>query len=270
MTREKYETFGSKRNPVNKQSKLWRYLNFEKFAWLIEKECLYHARLDLLGDQFEGSVTKQYANLRNSGKIHGYMSDPSMEEINNRRRLYINFVSCWHKSETESPAMWKLYSNEHEGIAIVTSFEKLKMATDTSSSDYALLGPVEYFDFENDDMSLEFGRMGRIGYSKRKEFLHEQEIRAMVTKDVYPKNMKDINSENHISHLKETQPNGVQIPVNLKELISEIIVSPKCEESFFDLIKTYLYKNELSDLVKKSNLSGLLHILTVPELLCRK
>jgi hypothetical protein len=34
-------------------------------------------------------------------------------------------VNCWHQNEFESEAMWRLYSENHKGIAIQTTFQDL-------------------------------------------------------------------------------------------------------------------------------------------------
>lgn len=40
-----------------------------------------------------------------------------------------NYVSCWHQSDTESEAMWQLYTRDSkQGIAIQTTFERLYLA----------------------------------------------------------------------------------------------------------------------------------------------
>src|SRR3989442_1555294 len=111
-----YQLFSSTDRPISNDTKLWRYLTFEKFAWLLEKSELYHRRLDLLGDRFEGSVTKVYAKKRNSGELPHHLQRGLSAELDSlwtRLALYTSFVTCWHNSKHETAAMWKLYSAEN-------------------------------------------------------------------------------------------------------------------------------------------------------------
>ena len=34
-------------------------------------------------------------------------------------------INCWHESDHESAAMWKLYAKDDNGIAIKTDFDSL-------------------------------------------------------------------------------------------------------------------------------------------------
>ena len=36
-------------------------------------------------------------------------------------------ISCWHENQYESAAMWQLYNPSNDGIAIQTTFGKLKL-----------------------------------------------------------------------------------------------------------------------------------------------
>src|SRR5687767_3574434 len=85
--RFRYFLFTSEGNPITRGTEISRYLTFEKFVWLLEKSALYHARLDTLGDPFEGAVTTPYADKRNSGELIGYMPAPQYEGINNIRLM---------------------------------------------------------------------------------------------------------------------------------------------------------------------------------------
>src|SRR6266436_337837 len=96
----RYQRFDSTNHPILSDTKLWRYLTLEKFAWLLEKSKLYHTRLDLLGDPFEGSVTKPYVRKRDAGQLpkHLHTDFPEHEPILHKRWLYSRFVTCWHAS----------------------------------------------------------------------------------------------------------------------------------------------------------------------------
>jgi len=44
--------------PANVDVKIWRYMDFTKFVSMLEEAGLFFARLDRLGDPFEGSSTR--------------------------------------------------------------------------------------------------------------------------------------------------------------------------------------------------------------------
>lgn len=252
--RPMYETFGSHRFPNLKTTILWRYFDFEKFCWLIDTANLYHARLDHLGDPYEGSVTIPYARKRDSGEIHGYMDSPGWEPLNNRRLMVSSYATCWHASDNESPSMWKLYSHERRGVAIVSTFERLRTAADTSDFHLPLLGPVEYFDYGSDDMSLPMGLTGRVGFSKMIAFEHEREIRGIVRIDDQPNNPNEIFSEAYSEELAERLPNGVEVPIDLHALIERIVVAPKSDLWFKKHVQLTAERRGLAQAVRSSEL----------------
>ena len=46
------------KSPDNENEKIWRYTDFTKFVSLMDRQSLFFARADKLGDPFEGSRTK--------------------------------------------------------------------------------------------------------------------------------------------------------------------------------------------------------------------
>ncbi len=236
---------------------LWRYLSFQRLVWLLDQSKLYHARLDQMEDRFEGSVTTPYANKRASGEIPGYMPFANkFEATNNRRRLLTNYVTCWHLSPRESAAMWKVYSSESVGVAVVSSAERMRDATDLRPYRSGLLGPIDYFDFESDDMTLPFGKAGRPGYSKRLYFEYEREVRGMITLDDYPEPPEKIFSEDHIVSLAEKLDTGIEVQVDLNVLISAIYVGPLASEGFLRDVRTVSEQHGLGHLIHRSTMQG--------------
>ena len=51
-------------NPPPDDAILWRYMDFTKFVSLLEKQALFFARADKLGDSFEGSLSQVNKTLR--------------------------------------------------------------------------------------------------------------------------------------------------------------------------------------------------------------
>jgi len=99
--------------PADRDSRLWRYMDFSKLVFLLHYSYLYFARADKLGDPFEGSVTKenirqrlvQFKDLRTAAQRHGrpYPMAQISGILSHVRRW--TYVSCWHLNDVESAAM---------------------------------------------------------------------------------------------------------------------------------------------------------------------
>jgi hypothetical protein len=87
------------------------------------------------------------------------------------------FVNCWHISEFESVAMWKLYSSDDMGVLIKTSFKRLKNSFfQCQHAVYIVI--VKYIDWDEEAIPPE-NALASFS-SKRKSFVYEREIRALV------------------------------------------------------------------------------------------
>ena len=91
---------------------LWRYMDFTKFVSMLETCSIFFPRVDLLGDPFEGSLTRveakrradfeQVASRRPAARVTPDGAAKIRGEIQN------SIVSCWHMNAVESMAMWRL------------------------------------------------------------------------------------------------------------------------------------------------------------------
>ena len=57
------------------------------------------------------------------------------------------FISCWHRSEYESAAMWKLYLKSDEGVAISTTCDRLSRCFKDGTPHDIFIGEVDYLDY---------------------------------------------------------------------------------------------------------------------------
>jgi len=201
--------------------RLYRYMDFTKFISLIQRKELYFCPTDKLDDLFEGSFPQKEIDYQ---KRHGNWDTIGGTFKSWRNRV---FVSCWHYNEQESAGMWKLYSNIGKGIAIQTTIPRLKESFKVCQKDI-FIGKVIYIDYAKDTFyqgvsngypGLNFG----VPFiHKRNIFLDEREYRAM-----------------HICH----DPKLIDKPyfqVDLDILIENIIVAPKSEDWFIELIEILL------------------------------
>tara|TARA_R110000737_G_scaffold350440_1_gene389444 strand:- start:1574 stop:2353 length:780 start_codon:yes stop_codon:yes gene_type:complete len=240
--------------PKDSKIKLWRYMDFTKFVSLISKEELFFCRADLFKDPFEGSYSK--ANSILSPLVYAKSSIDSgipierliqSQEIGNnvlakfRRQWY--YISCWHKNEFESAAMWDLYSNGEGSIAIETNYELLQ----NNLPDNSYMGLVKYIDYQTE--WLPEGNTFFPFMHKRKSFEHESEVRIVISdEESIPRDKKgyDLNSTNPRS--------GVFVPIKLGDVINTIHISPLTPSWMVDAIRDVSNKYGITSTIKQSNL----------------
>lgn len=252
----RYQTFSSATNRVTGETLLWRYLTFEEFIWMIENSGLHHIRLDRLEDRFEGSVTKFYAE--NRGSEHPPTRDVirSTEPFFNRRSLFRSYVNCWHSSEYESAAMWKVYSRQNAGVAIVSTLSRLQESVLLPpETEFGLLGPVEYLDFEKHSMMGLTGCQVRPGFAKQKSFEFEREVRCLICINPDQGEKTISMSEEYLEQVKMRTPLGVIAKVDMKKLINRIYTSPLSPPWFNEIVQSAAGRAGLGNVVVKSGLN---------------
>ena len=109
--------------PEDPDTVVWKYLDLSKFLDLLMSQKLFMSRSDKFEDQYEGTF-----------------SEPTYEEI---KKLSINnpeflnyykshrekvAVSSWHINEYESFAMWQIFTQNSEGLAIQSTIGRLQNA----------------------------------------------------------------------------------------------------------------------------------------------
>jgi hypothetical protein len=114
-------------------------MDFTKFVSLLEQSELFFARADKLGDIFEGAYPKENVQQRaiKYQEMFEQLPRSVRRDLNlgNRDKVssqffkklrYHIFINSWHESQHESAAMWRLYLKSNEGIAIQSTFGRLK------------------------------------------------------------------------------------------------------------------------------------------------
>lgn len=229
----------STREEPNGNTKIWRYLDFTKFISLLDTSKLFFTRADLFEDTFEGSLPKKNVELRS------HYTNPGERSKITKHWTRCIAVNCWHENEHESAAMWKLYLKSGEGVAIQSTYAKLKQSV-IDQKDIVRIGNVQYIDYET-EMIKEEG-LTNVFFYKRKSFAHENEIRAIIFEPpvTAPSDIFD----------KGTIQDGLTIDIDLSNLIQKVYLAPNAPFWFRDLvcslIKKYEYNFEIvhSDLDK--------------------
>lgn len=206
------------KEPDDLEKSVWRYLDLAKLLSLIHSNSLYLTRADQFKDIYEGSFPLKNVELMEKMETEGLKS--FIGDYTHRSKLKKTYyVSCWRMDNYESEAMWKLYCPEGVGVAIKTSFRKLKNCLPSDCH----IGMVNYIDYTTDKFNLE-DRLAPIVH-KRISFSFEQEVRIVWPHRKFWTSDPDKNDE--ISK---------EIDINFSSLIEKIVVSPYAPEWFYNVV----------------------------------
>jgi hypothetical protein len=232
-------------------------MDFPKFVSLISKKALFFALADKLVDNFEGSWPVSNFFLRSESLAKISVNTRTGETTNLAKSLsktskeYARFtaINCWHANPYESVAMWKLYLQSNEGIAIRTTYENLKDSIQPDFEHPIYLGKVNYLNYKTDhipsvDMLAPF-------IHKQIAFKYENEIRVVII--IYPKDDKVINDFSKPSPMQ----NGLYVPVNIDTVIERIYLAPSTLGWFSDLVSEICSKYGISKPIIPSELDEL-------------
>lgn len=225
-----YEEHPAAKPPDNPECAIWRYLDFTKLVSLLNSGALFFPRLTALQDRFEGSLTRPIVDdimkvppdatkaafverMQKAGK--------SLSTFAMARQLL--FVSSWYVGEHESAAMWRLYSQNAEGVALRSTFGRFRDSITDSRG--VSIGMIRYVDYEVE--RIEWNNIYFLGLHKRLSFAYENELRGIMMENV---------------------PNGpgINVSVDLNKLIEAVYVSPVSapwfEQLVNDVIQRYGYQ----------------------------
>ena len=219
--------------PNDPNTVVWKYLDLSKFLDLLLSQKLFMSRSDKFEDQYEGTF-----------------SEPTFEEI---KKLSIDnpdflnhykirrekvAISSWHINEYESFAMWQIFTQNSEGLAIQSTIGRLQRSLLPETDFDQYIGEVNYIDYKKelipfDDSFFPF-------LFKRKSFQYEGEVRVIT----------DIG-------VSDTQINeGLKISVNINELIEKIYIHPKSENWYKNLVIQLVKQLGFKFTIEKSDLES--------------
>jgi len=158
----------------------------------------------------------------------------------NKRLPRFHAINCWHMNEHESAAMWKLYLKSDEGIAIQSTYKKLKKSLIDEESIY--VGVVKYIDYESE--LIDAGNLFTPFLHKRKSFEHEREVRCITAK--WPPGPDTFSTDSIDS--------GLYIRIDIETLVEKIYIAPSAPDWFTELIKAVVNQYGYSFLIAQSKL----------------
>jgi hypothetical protein len=219
--------------PQDPDTVVWKYLDLSKFLDLLLSKKLFMSRSDKFEDQYEGTF-----------------SEPTFEEI---KKLSINnpdflnyykthrekvAISSWHINEYESFAMWQIFTQNSEGLAIQSTVKRLQDALIPEKNYKQYIGEVNYIDYKKeyipfDDMFFPF-------LFKRKSFQYEREVRIITDVSENPVKLND----------------GLKINVDISLLIEKIYIHPKSENWYKNLVIQLVTQLGFDFEIEKSDLES--------------
>jgi hypothetical protein len=226
------------RESLPEDTALLRYMSFAKLVAMLSRNALHLCRLDALGDKdrFEGSLPRGQRKRIINDIMRELDATPPPALLAARKRLRdaksaiewhaaaqvraytlalrrSAYVSCWSQGP-ESEAMWRLYCEGNEGVAMVTTYGKLRASLQDPN---LLITPVRYIDYRRDRLP------GREYFQqlihKRIGFVHEREVRVIYwsAENLTVRGPHEQEEENHHSIL---------IPWDVASAVDSVIVSP--------------------------------------------
>jgi hypothetical protein len=218
---------------TNPDTIVWKYLDLSKFLDLLLSRNLFMSRSDKFEDQYEGTFSEPtFEEIKKLSKdnpdfLHYYKS--------HREKVVI---SSWHINEYESFAMWQIFTQNSEGLAIQSTIGRLQKALDTEKNFKQYIGEVNYIDYKKE--YIPFDNMFFPFLFKRKSFQYEREVRIIA--DLSDQEIK-IND-------------GLKIEVDINQLIEKIYIHPKSENWYKKLVIELVDKLGFDFEIEKSDLES--------------
>lgn len=237
--------------PEDENVKVWRYMDFTKLVSLIDSSSLFFTRADKFEDPYEGAWPRLNKEARKCSIENVEMTEDLRKNIQKHEELQekqwpkSNGINCWHMNEHESAAMWRLYLKSNEGVAVQSSFMRLKNSF--ICDEQIFLGKVKYIDYEKDSI-FDANNLYSPLLHKRKSFKHEQEIRGVITK--WPS-----KGNGELDFKLVTIENGVNVKVDLNILIENIFIAPDAPLWLVELANSVIVKYGYNFNVIQSNLN---------------
>ncbi len=219
--------------PEDPDTIVWKYLDLSKFLDLLMSRKLFMSRSDKFEDQYEGTFSEPtYEEIKKLSE-----NNPEFLQYYKSHREKV-VVSSWHINEYESFAMWQIFTQNNEGLAIQSTIGRLQKALKPEINYSQFIGEVNYIDYKKE--YIPFDNMFFPFMFKRKSFQYEREVR--IISDLAESNIK-IND-------------GIKIDVDVNQLIEKIYIHPKSENWYKKLVIELVSKLDYTIEIEKSDLES--------------
>ena len=248
------------KNKFDRNTIIWRYLDFSKFISLLEEQIIHFTRLDNFYDRYEGLYPPSDYEKFNNKQPFSTLDKKLVTQLTDISVRLGNYASCWHINDDENYGMWKSYVETNQGVAIQSTVGNLMDSLNECELPIAF-GNVEYVDINTLDIIEYYKRNISNGYSimpvpsffKRKSFSFEKEFRAVIFFEFGISSPESVTQE-WIEEIKKNQKKYYQVPVDLNKLINKLIIHPDSPQWFDTLVqkvidrymvKFHAYKSEI-------------------------
>jgi hypothetical protein len=210
----------------------------------------------LLGDPFEGAYPKHHIEMEFVPLLLEGIREETIRKMieetlrsSKEFRRYIG-ISSWCVTDWESAAMWNLYVEANEGIAVQSTLGRLKKSFDVYLAEYIYIGEIKYINYEKE--WIPYGSVFYPFLHKRKSYEYEHELRAIIIRMPTTDTGLDFAQETFDSNL-----GGAYINVDLDTLIQRVYVSPSAPNWFGDLVSSVMKRYSIEKPVQMSSLVDL-------------
>ena len=204
-------------------------MDFTKLVSLLHRQSLHFVRSDRLDDPFEGSYPRANLPLKEAFEMElsehiGDKAEMIVENTENFRRMariWI-YLNSWHMNDHESAAMWKVYAQTKEAVAVRSTYASLRKVL----PDRINIGTVQYIDFESQPIP-EVNVLYPFMY-KRMSYSHERELRALI--------FQVVDEHDQVINDPDLAPKGTYVEVDVDELVHSIYVAPGSPAWFREVV----------------------------------
>jgi hypothetical protein len=198
---------------INPNDTLWRYFRPDRLVSTLQSGCLHFPSARQFEDQFEGAVAVLPHDFPSDPRYPDFDPvDSAFEELRRHTK-----ISCWHRADFESAAMWNLYAAEGKGVAIRTtpgrlhaSLEPFRLALGYGEEE-PYWGWVRYIDLHSEMLQAS---MEQRFFYKHRAFESEREFRVIISVRMAEEFVVRVPQE------------GIDVPFLPDELIDSVYLGP--------------------------------------------
>jgi hypothetical protein len=255
---------------------VWRYMRHSRFEEILQKRAIYFTPGYKLraGEDYELRVPLQVDAMqraRISELFSGWISDS--KELSRRveqvglleeaHYLAMTGISCWHMNALENHAMWKIYVGERDGVAIKSTIGRLKRSINAQKRPICA-DILEYIDYEEGVFQPHPSAGGYERYFSKSHFYKfENEFRLIYDYPGYIWEHDDSRLRQLLFEKKDPRRfsqtqlayflnNGPFVPVDVNELISEVVVRGVNNANYFEEVTRLTARHLSTAIVRRS------------------
>ncbi len=195
---------------------IWKYFSLPTFLAFLQGGSLHFTNVKYLEDKFEFKDT-----INQPERFKTYEVEKIEEETEERL-----FVNCWSEN-TDSYALWQIYSGGKYGLAIQSTKQKLQSIVYKADpvTNFVVNGTIKHEKvlYNNDHR---YSRLERV-FTKIRSYEYEGEYRICIYTPSNPFTF---------------EVGSFDIPVDIKGLIDKIYISPFAEDYFVMTMELMLKK----------------------------